>query len=265
MLSILGTGVMKKTILQLMAGLMLCVSPVFGADMMEISGLPNYPPVLWKAKGSLVGVGAELAKTICTELGVTFKFKPLPWLRALSEAKDGQIDMVAGAYFKKDREAYMDYSVPFMKDPAVIFVMKGHAFPFKELKDLIGKKGVTMLGYSWGDTFDRFAEEHLDMTTVTKPLQALQMLERGRVDFFVYGLYSGGFVATETGMTAKVESLAHYVSQEDLYLTFSKKSKYRHLLPRANNIINRLKAEGVIDRWIEQYLKAYRKTLKENG
>ncbi|MBW1804126.1 MAG: amino acid ABC transporter substrate-binding protein [Deltaproteobacteria bacterium] len=255
---------MKRTILQLTVGLMLCVSPVYAADIMRISGLPNYPPVLWKAKGTLVGVGAELAKTICTELGVSFKFKPLPWLRALSEAEDGQIDMVAGAYFKKDRQKYMDYSVPFMKDPAVIFVMKGHAFPFKGLKDLKGRKGVTMLGYSWGEDFDRFAEEHLDMTTVTKPLQALQMLERDRVDFFVYGLYSGGFVATETGMADKVESLAHYLSQEDLYITFSKKSKFRHLLPRANEIIKRLKDEGVIDRWIEQYLKEYRETLAKS-
>lgn len=246
-----------------MMALILWVPSVYGADIMEISGLPNYPPVLWKAGGTLIGVGAELAKTICTELRVSFKFKQLPWLRALSEAEEGEIDMIAGAYMKKDRQEYLDYSVPFMKDPAVVFVMKGRAFPFKDLRDLMGKKGVTMLGYSWGEAFDRFAEEHLDMTTVTKPLQAFKMLERGRADFFVCGLYSGGFVATEMGMADKVESLAQYVSQEELYIAFSKKSRFRHLLPRANAIIGRLKSQGVIDRWIDEYLREYRETLAQ--
>ncbi|MDZ7698175.1 MAG: transporter substrate-binding domain-containing protein [Deltaproteobacteria bacterium] len=252
---------MKRAILGLSVAFMLCVSPVYADNVLKISGLPNYPPVLWKAKGTLLGVGAELAKTICTELRVSFKFKPLPWVRALSEAEQGKIDMIAGVYIKKDRQEYMDYSVPFMKDPSVIFVLKGHAFPFKRLKDLIGKKGVNMLGYSWGETFDRFSEEHLDITTVSKPLQALMMLERGRVDYFVYGLYSGEFVAAKSDMADKVEPLTHHVSEEGLYITFSKKSKFRHLLPRANDIIERLKSEGVIDRWVEQYLEKYRETL----
>jgi polar amino acid transport system substrate-binding protein len=256
---------MKRTILQLMLGLLICVPPVYGADILEISGLPNYPPVLWEAKGTLMGVGAELAGTICAELEVSFKFKPLPWARALSEAEQGKIDMIAGAYFKKDREVYMDYSIPFMKDPGAVFVRTGHAFDFKDLKDLKGRKGVTMLGYSWGEAFDQYAEKHLDMTTVTKPLQALKMLERGRVDYFVYGLYSGEFVATKTGMANQVEALPHFVSEENLYLTFSKKSTFRHLLPRANDIIKRLKAQGVIDGWVEQYLEKYRETLKNGG
>lgn len=252
---------MKSAILGLALGLMLCVSPAYAGDVLKISGLPNYPPVLWKAKGTLLGVGAELARTICTELEVAFKFKPLPWVRALSEAEQGKIDMIAGVYIKEDRQKYMDYSVPFMKDPSAIFVMKGHGFPFSGLKDLMGKKGVNMLGYSWGEAFDRFAEEHLNITTVSKPLQALKMLKRGRVDYFVYGLYSGGFVVTKAGMSHQVEALPKYVSQEGLYITFSKKSKFRHLLPRANALIEELKAEGLIDRWIEQYLERYRETL----
>ncbi len=243
---------------------MLFVPPVYAGDVVQISGLPNYPPVSWKAEGTLSGVGARLAKTICTELKVPFKFVPLPWVRALSDAEHGKVDIIAGAYIKKDRQQYMDYSVPFMIDPGAIFVMKGHAFPFKDLKDLIGKKGVTMLGYSWGEAFDRFSEEHLDVATVTKPLQALKMLERGRVDYFVYGLYSGGFVAEKAGMADKVEPLPNPVSQENFYITFSKQSRFKHLLPRANDIINRLKAQGVIDRWIDQSIEKYKETLSKH-
>ena len=256
---------MRRTILRLTLGLLLLGTPVYGGDVLEISGLPNYPPVLWEADGTLVGVGAELAKRICTELKVRYRLKPLPWIRALHETEYGEIDMIAGAYFKKDRQAYMDYSIPFMKDPGAVFVMKGHAFPFKKLKDLIGKKGVTMLGYSWGENFDQYAKAHLDMVTVTTPMQALKMLERCRVDYWVYGLYSGAFVATKAGMGDKVESLEHYVSQEDLYITFSKKSQFRHLLPRVNAIIKRLEANGVIDGWIQHYLKKYRETLATSG
>ena len=252
---------MKKAILRLTVAVVLLVSPAYAGEILKISGLPNYPPVSWKSDETLMGVGPELAGTIFRELGVPFRFKPLPWVRALSEMEHGQIDVIAGAYIKTERQKYMNYSIPFMKDPGAIFVMKDRAFTFNELKDLIGKKGVNMLGYSWGEAFDGFAKKHLNVVTATKPLQALQMLERGRVDYFVYGLYSGLFVAAKAGMGEKVEALPHYVSYEDLCLTFSRKSKFSQLLPKVNEIIKRLKDEGAIDKWTAQCLKKYRDSL----
>jgi polar amino acid transport system substrate-binding protein len=256
---------MKRRILLLTLGLVFLVNPLYAAETLKISGLPNYPPVMWKHNGTLTGIAAELAETICAELGVPFKFIPLPWTRALYNAENGAVDMIAGAYINKDRQRYMDYSLPFMKDPGVVFVMKEKSFPFKELKDLTGKKGVTMLGYSWGEDFDNFAKQTLNIKTVTKPDQAFRMLERGRVDYFIYGLYSGIVVAVEQGLDRKIEYLPNYVSEEDLYITFSKKSKFRHFLPRVNEIIERLKFEGTIKRWIKKYLEYFRKTGGNTG
>jgi len=44
---------------------------------------------------------------------------------------------------------------------------------------------------------------------------------------------------------------------QNLHMTFSKKSKIKHLLPKANQIIERLKNEGIIEKWIQEYLNYY--------
>ena len=71
--------------------------------------------------------------------------------------------MIAAVYDNPERRTYMDYSISFMKDPVSVFVLKGKAFPFRRWEDLIGKRGCTPLGESFGKDFDRFIEQKLTM------------------------------------------------------------------------------------------------------
>jgi len=40
-------------------------------------------------------------------------------------------------------------------------------------------------------------------------------------------------------------------------MTFSRKTEFGYLLPDANKIIERLKNEGFIEKWIKKYLERY--------
>ena len=52
---------MKKIIL-LIVSIVLVVHPAFARDVLIVSGHPEYPPIMWKENGAIVGVAAELAK-----------------------------------------------------------------------------------------------------------------------------------------------------------------------------------------------------------
>lgn len=59
-----------------------------------------------------------------------------------------------------ERATYLDYVQPaFIFDAVVVFVAKRKEFPFKGHDDLIGKKGVTNQGESYGTEFDAFIKE----------------------------------------------------------------------------------------------------------
>ncbi len=233
-------------------------------EVLIVSGHPDYPPVTWEENGAIVGAAAELAKQVFTELKVPFEIRATgPWKRVQENARSGQIDVITSAYINAERLEYMDYTVPFMKDPNVVFVWKGKAFPFTTWDDLIGKVGTANRGESYEEKFDTFAAEKLKIERVTQTVQNLQKLEAGRVDYFLSGLYPGLAVAAIEGYDDKIEALPTPVVTADFYMTFSKKSKYTYLIPQVNKIIERCKAKGLIDKWLKDYLAYYKKTRKQ--
>jgi len=234
------------------------IIPAFARDKIIISGHPEYPPVTWGEGDTITGVAAEMAATVFTELGVPYEIRDTgPWKRVQRNAERGEIDVIAAAYDNPERRTYMDYTIPFMKDPVSVFVLKGKAFPFRRWEDLIGKRGNTSLGESYGKDFDRFIEQKLTMDRTPMMIQNFLKLEAGRVDYAIIGLYPGLANASITGFKNKIEVLPRNITEENFHMTFSKKSGFAYLLPAADKIIERLKNEGLIEEWIKKYLERY--------
>lgn len=253
-----------KVIIVFILGFLFYKSP-FARDPLIISGHPNYPPLTWQENGEIVGVAIELAKTVFTELNIPYTIKATgPWKRVQQNAKEGLIDVITSIYLNAERNQYLDYTISFTTDPSVIFVLKGNAFPFNKWEDLIGRQGITTLGESYGEEFDRFIEQYLKIDRVKSHLQNFKMLEKGRVDYILFPLYPGRALAIETGYMEKIEILPLIAHDSYFYMAFSKKSNLKHLLAPVNQIITRLIQEGAIDQWFLKYEDRYEKTRKND-
>ncbi len=194
-----------------------------------ISGNAEYPPLTWQDKknpAKITGFAVELLEIACKDIGIAVEGKYVgPWARAQDNVKNGTVDMLGGAYVTEERKTYMDYIVPpFVMDPTVVFVKKGDEFKFEKWEDLIGLKGGTPIGNSYGELFDKFEKENLTMERVAKLEQAFDKLEAGRNKYVVYGLYPGLAEAEATERRDKISYLANSVISEGLYFTISKKS-----------------------------------------
>jgi len=240
--------------------MVLLSSSVYAEDILNASGHPEYPPIMWREGNRIVGVGVKLVETVFNELGVEVKSQYIgPWNRVQASAKYGVIDVIVAAYKNPERETYMDYSEPYMDDPVVVFVKRGNAFSFNHWRDLIGKTGSSTIGDSYGAEFDDFMANKLNIIKITDVRQNFDLLEIDRIDYSVFGLYPGLLTAERLGFRHKIEVLPTRVTSKDFYFTISKKSKFRDYLPKANKIIKRLRDSGIIDTWINQYLDTYRK------
>lgn len=223
-----------------------------------ISGHPDYPPFMSRDGETLDGVGVKLAKSIFDELGLEYEVMYVgPWKRVQESARNGTIDFIVGLYSNNERLSYMDYTESYMTDPTSIFVMKGKTFDFNGRDDLIGKRGVTMHGDSFGEELDRFIESKLRINKAIDAKLILDRLAQGWADYALWGYYPFMINAAKFDLHNDVEVLEKRIVEENMYMAFSKKSKYRHLVPKLNLIIQRLKDDGSISRWVQEYLESY--------
>ncbi len=223
-------------------------------ERLIISGHPDYPPIMWQKDQTIVGIGPELAGKVLSTLGIDFEIKFCgPWKRVQGTARAGEIDLIVGLYSNKERRMYLDFTVPYMTDPTSIFVMKDKRFPFIKWEDLIGKSGTTMHGDSFGEEFDSFIIEKLRVHKTYDANTSFRLLISGRADYFIWGYYPCLINLYLNGYKDKIVPLPQPVTQEKIYMAFSKESKYLHLLSKINQLILKFKAEGQVDKMIKKH------------
>ncbi|WP_019615637.1 substrate-binding periplasmic protein [Psychromonas ossibalaenae] len=222
-----------KTLLSFMLFILLLSIPVQAnlsiCKHLVVTGNAEYPPILWRDQhnpGKLTGLAVELLELALMDSGITIDARDRGvWARAQQEAKHGEVDMLAGAFITDQRQEYMDYILPqFTNVPSVVWVKKGREFPFKEWSDLLTKRGGTLVNNSFGQDFDKYASERLDIRTSATAERSFAMLIAERFDYVLYELYQGLTILEVSGLKNNVTHLQEPVSIEGLYFTLSKKS-----------------------------------------
>lgn len=230
------------------------------------SGHPDYPPFMWQHENTIVGAGSELIRMVFNELGKDFVIEYSgPWARAQEMAQRNKIDFLVGAYSNAHRRTYMDYLVPYAKDPTSIFVLKKNKFVFNHRDDLIGKKGITMFGDSFGDDLDIFIKEKLKVLRVYDSKSLFKQLSSGRVDYILWGDYPCQINAVMKGFDNQIDKAVPPLVFENMHITVSKKSSHAALLPAMNKIIVQLKNNGSIQKMLDKYMDLYIKLNTDAG
>ncbi len=220
---------MKKMVLCIMAlSLFQTYAHAESCRSLVITGHPSYPPVAWGTKGSITGAAPTLVTTIAKDLGVKEVVSRNfgSWASAQKAAKEGKADIIFGIYRNDEREAYLNYvDPPFMLDPVEIAVRKGERFSFEKWDDLVGKKGVTNEGESYGNEFDAFMTKNLTVERTKGVNKAYTALLDKKADYVIVGSYPGRNEAKKLGITGKIEFLPKELNSFSMYVAFSKKSK----------------------------------------
>ncbi len=233
-------------------------------EKLVATGNPEYPPYLWRDPanpGQLIGANAELLQHIGKELGLKVEvIHTGTWAQAQEEASSGRVDLLAGAFLTVPRLGVMDYIHPaFYQTPSVVWTQRGKSFPYSGWADLVGKQGATLVNNSFGQGFDQFAAQSLQVQQLPNLTQALQMLLLGRVDYVLYERYPSVALARQLGMQEQLESLEPPISSEGLYLTLSHNSACNdarlrgQLAQKMTELLNTDLPEIILQRNIERW------------
>ncbi len=227
-----------------------------GGKTAVASGHPEWPPIMYQSGNTIEGAGPALVAKIFADLNIAVSFPAKgAWTDVQAKAKTGEVDVLVAAYKTDERLTYMDYSDAYTVDPIALFVAKGKTFPFESWGDLATKKGVAMVGDSYGQEFDSYSAKNLNLARVATTGEALDMVSRGDADYFIYSLYAGRVELKNAQRTDAFESLPKPVANENFYITISKKSPLVQYMPLINAAIQKYKADGTIDALVAQYNK----------
>ncbi len=237
-----------------------CLLAAAGARAQEgpvkVTGHPNWPPFSWQEGDRIAGIGPDLAAIIFKDLGLAIESASSGnWKRAQAQAAVGEVDVLVAAYRTAERERSLAYpATPYMADVNVVWVRRGKEFPFRQWEDLIGKHGTAMLGESYGQAFDAFIRDRLQMEWVSTPTQNLSKLAMGRVDYYPFSLHGGKIQVSQLGFSDRITHLPQAISTENVYFAVSRKSRFLKYLPQIEAAVAARRADGTVERLIRKHM-----------
>lgn len=218
------------------------------------SGAIGWNPYLMRSPDTreYSGVLHDALLIAAQRIGATVKFVDFPWKRAVENMEHGDVDVICGMYWTKERAQKYNYSAPVLQDDIVVFATR--RFEIDSLEDLVGKRGDRPLGGSYGDKFDSFARKHLAITQIPGKELSFQRLLRGHTDYCVLAQADGMYYLKQQGLTDKVHVLPYVISTNDVHYVFSKNTKKAHLLTMLFAELDRLREDGTIRKLLKSYI-----------
>ena len=221
------------------------------------SGHPEWAPIMYKYGDTIKGVGPDLVKKIFTDLNLPLEIKYMgTWDQVLEKAKTGEVDVLVGAYQTKERLEYLGYSsTPFAEDPVSLFVAKNKKFVYNDWDSLLDKRGVAMIGDSYGQEFDDFIKtKSLNLKRASSSKEAFDLVINGKADYFIYSRYAGQkALASSLPLSSKISVVPQDVTTEDFYLAISQKSPYFKYLAQVSKDLYEQKKSAYVNYLINKY------------
>ena len=231
--------------------LMICslfwgATTAFSSDIFVISGNPYAPPVVWEEYKQLSGVAPDLVKGILDELAIPYSTKVLRnWEVVQQAAKNNEIDLIVSAYQNDERNTYLNFSIPYLAEQTVIVVEKGKEFHFASWSALKGKRGVSGIGESYGQKFDSFIADNLDVSYYTLE-RAINTLNRGEADYLILDLYTALIYAHLLQGEDAITILDPPVTVQNFHLAVTKGSPLNEHLEAINQKLEERIEAGLV-------------------
>ena len=206
----------------------------------------TFPPYEFLRGQEIVGIDVEICRAVAERLGRPFKAETVDFDSVIPAVISGKADLAAaGITVTEDRKKNVDFSIPYVKTGIVVIYKKSN--PFKDAAQLKGKK----IGVQSGTTSETYVLEQLkqEPDRSRSPAEACAALKSGRVEFVIADIDPAkNCVKGEPDL-----ALSDFITSEEYAVAIRKGQP--ELLAAINATITELKADGRLDRWIEQFTK----------
>lgn len=251
-----------RSLFLLGAGLLLAPALAFAAcDRTLQIGWAPWPPYQYLGENDRpAGLDIDMFEAVLDEMGCTRTYQNVPWKRQLLHIQSGQLDIIAGASYVPERGDYGFFSRPYRQERVVVFARTEDADRLGDAESLNAhgdgqERIASVLGYYYGEDFERaMRDPDFRSRVIELPTEeaAFRMLEAGRVTTVVADPYvaAQSFVQNPQWQElVPVETLY----EADIHFLLSRSSLASEFATRFDAALQRLEAQGVLDRIRDRY------------
>ncbi|WP_374683484.1 transporter substrate-binding domain-containing protein [Accumulibacter sp.] len=198
------------------------------------------------------GVAADFMAEIAALLGIRFEFvTDLSWPQLMDAVRARQLDAVATVAHLPEREAFLEFSAPYLITPLVV-VTRRETAQLHSLKDLEALRLVLVEGYS---SSRRVLEEYpqLRPRLVANPLDGLRAVASSAADAYVGVIGVNIFLAAQNGITNLKVNVAFDMADNNQ--RFGVRKDWAELAPLLDKAFAAIPAErrnAILQRWVPQ-------------
>jgi len=227
------------------------------ASVLRIGAAPDYPPVVFKKGGTVIGIEADFAARLGEQLRRQVEWIEMPWPALIPALLQGRIDVImSGMSITPERERAVLFTEPYLRVGQMAIIRAKDVALLGQPSAL--SRGRWKIGYEAGTTGARFVQDHLPLAIgVPFPSadQGLRALRAGEIDLFIHDAPTAWRVAEERDQV--LLGLYTPLTEEDLAWAVRKTDGL--LRDQLNAALFRWRQDGslqvVLDRWIRTQVR----------
>ncbi|EXI77790.1 MAG: Virulence sensor protein BvgS precursor [Candidatus Accumulibacter appositus] len=250
LLSLLASGLLRASELELSAAerAWLAEHPVIRMGIDAGYG----PYTFLDEDGRVQGVAVDFMAEIEARLGIRFEFvADLSWPQPMDAVRERRLDVVATVAQLPEREAFLNFSVPYLITPLVI-VTRDDTPQLYSLQDLEPLRLVLVRGYA---SSRKVMEQYpkLRPKLLATPLDGLRAVASGAADAYVGVIGENIFLAAQNGIdNLRVNAAFDMADNNQRFGVRSDWPQLALLLDKALDAIPAQRRNAILQRWLPQ-------------
>lgn len=242
---------MFRTVLLLLVCTLGSVSAMAGGLRVGVSA--DYPPMIYKQEGRIVGLEADNAKAVGGIMGQELTLVDMPFAKLIPALQAGEIDVIMSAMsVTPERSAQVIFTDPYMEMGQMAIMTTEKVAKFSQSWSIY-RPGVRV-GVEPGTTGAEFAARELKDAQVkffNDSTAAFAGLRNNEIDLYVHDAPTSWQLAT-TGQNSDLISLYAPLTHEQVAWAVRKDDT--HLAESLNAALRTMKGNGtlryILNRWI---------------
>lgn len=210
----------------------------------SVAALNNYPPLIFKKDGELVGFEYDILKAISKEGDLDLEFKEMKFDGFIPGLQSNQVDIASSLVIRDERKEVVDFTDVFMKSGLVLVVANDS--PIQTLEDLKGKTIVATQGSTTFEKAKEIAEQYGATTRPLKETDALYLdVENGNSDALVLNSPTVDYRLQVDGDNVKFRIIGDFLTEDEH--AFAVKKGNKDLLIKVNAGLKTIQDSGEYD------------------
>ncbi len=221
-------------------------------DVLRVGITPNYPPIIFKADGKIIGAEVDFAKRLGEKLKLDVDFVELAWDKLIPALFTGKIDIImSGMSITDARKIRINFTEPYLRTGLIAAMRSEDITRYTSVQDILSTS--SWVGVIENTTGDAFVQKNLlraNRSAFTNISDAVFALKQRKIDLFIHDAPAIAWTVSEN--EASLQALWQFLNED--YLAWGVRYDDEDFLITINKVLKVWKSDGTLDRELVRWL-----------